>query len=215
MPFQPEDDLDKVRTSLGMPRGRETICIEAAAALLVTPTGHAKAGDQNYRIIQWGVLVDHRVDEARLPSWPHAVVSAPDGRSRVYQLWLIQCYRPGYPLAAERRWNPDRGTVADAVIGLEEPHTQEDLLSAWEAHAIIQDHQERSREEILRDILLQTAVGAAHRLIADGLTPTFPRIMARIAVDEPGLEPETLKKRWDRRTPPIRMSEVLRRASVC
>jgi hypothetical protein len=208
MPFTPEDDDRRVAEYLGLPSDQR-FDFRMPVACDTLP------GWEGYRLAHWGTRVDWDPTADGEPTeWPSATARTLDGEILTFRLWLIQAYRPGYPLAAERRWHPHLG-VRDAIIGLEEDHTQDDLLAAWRGHALIMAHrqeEERGREEIKRAIYLRAAVSAARRMMDEQIPPTFPLIADILAEEEPELQPETIKKRWDRRKPPILMGEVIRLA---
>jgi hypothetical protein len=133
MPFEPEQDERKISAYLGIPKGREVICMDTSAAYMVHEDGQPLRGNEGYRIAHVGVLDDSGVEPT---DGPCMTFRATDGTSRVYRLWLAQVYRPGHPLAAERRWHPDLD-IHDAIVGLDERHAQRDVLAADRGHKLL------------------------------------------------------------------------------
>jgi len=144
--FEPETDDRRVAAYLGLPSDHRF-----DMARMPEVGGHSTG---EYALAHWGTLVDWDVAMDGEPPWPFATarvinsgvcVVAEDGTHEArpgpsvpvtFQLWLIQCYRPGHPLAAERRWHPDLG-VRDSIIGLTAPHAEADVLAAWRGRALI------------------------------------------------------------------------------
>jgi len=94
-------------------------------------------GGAGYVLVHWGIRVACDDPDKDDVDWPAlSAREAISGELHVYQLWLIQAYRPGYPLAAERRWHPDLG-ILDAIVGLREGHRRADVLAANRGHKIL------------------------------------------------------------------------------
>ncbi len=130
MPFEPEHDDRKMAEELGLPAWQ-------GFDFRMPLSGDLLPDGQGYMLVHWGIRTDWDIVMDGEPPWPFASGRRfPDGHPEVFQLWLIQAYRPGHPLAAERRWHPQRG-VRDSIVGLEEPHTESDALNAWRGHALI------------------------------------------------------------------------------
>jgi len=197
----------------------------------------AFAGGQGYVATHWGIRVAWDVIADGEPPWPFATartidsivwVIAEDGTRgahpgpsapATFQLWLVQVYRPGYPLAAERRWHPDWG-VRDSIVGLTEPHTRDDLLPAWHGRALIVGYlEEEARKSRPRWLDLDQAARAVQQLLNSNppIRPTRQAIADAIAAEEETEIPlDTLKSRWRRHKDygdaPITLSEVLQLA---
>lgn len=141
MPFEPEQDERKVAAYVGLPDGPMLTPIIVPDWLRLPPEWNG------YRIHQWGLRTGWDIALDGEPPWPRAILGViarldtagqPVRESHVYQLWLIQAYRPGYPLGAERRWHPDLG-VNDSIVGLTEPHEWPDVLAAHRGQQLIID----------------------------------------------------------------------------
>jgi hypothetical protein len=150
VPFEPEPDERKVAAYVGLsPDQRFDI------ARFPIP-GDRLPGGEGYALVHWAVGVEWDVTMDGPPPWPWAKGTTIDGERRTFQLWLIQCYRPGHPLAAERRWHPDLG-ARDAIVGLTEPHSQTDVLAAWQGHALITGYLARRGPPLGRGKLAQVS----------------------------------------------------------
>jgi len=217
LPFEPEHDDQKMAEELRLPAGQGfDFRVPWPADLL--------PGGQGYTLAHWGIRTDWDIAKDGEPPWPFATASecnsvewtpGPDGTflprpiytPRVFHLWLIQAYRPGHPLAAERRWHPGYGG-RDSLVGLEEPHDRIDLLAAWAGQRLIVGDQEQTSMEVGRSIDLRLAVQAARLLLQTGHV-TREAIFELMEKDQPGLSLDALLKRWGRRKPPIRMREIM------
>lgn len=217
MPFEPEHDDQKMAEELRLPAGQQF-------DFRIPWPADSLPGGQGYMLAHWGIRTDWDIARDGEPPWPFT--SAPVSNSfewitdeggtrtprliftvRVFHLWLVQAYRPGHPLAAERRWHPGYG-VRDSLVGLEEPHDRIDLLAAWTGQRLIVGDQEQTSMEVGRSIDLRLAVQAARILVQTGPV-TREAIFELIEKDQPGLSLDALLKRWGRRKPPIRMREIM------
>jgi hypothetical protein len=96
---------------------------------------------EGFRRIQKGFEVPWDLDKSGAPPWPFIGLDLGHYQA-TWQIWVTYAFRVGSPLAAERRWHPERGQ-RDLIVGLDAPHTQAQVLDAWRAFGFIQQQEEQ------------------------------------------------------------------------
>jgi hypothetical protein len=158
--FEPESDPARVLDYLGlstdlaprmsrlMVRGGSVVKLDPADT---RPTESAEVVEGRpawvgYEMAIWGLRAAWDLSEA-VPPWPYFTGDPEGTELPVYQILVQTAYKVGSPLAIERRRMP-AGRQHISIVGLENPHTEDDIREARAGLALVFfDDEERLREQ--------------------------------------------------------------------